>query len=60
MRFLHSLLAVLLFALAPGAADAEGKAALIRIQDAIGPATSGYFEKAHRSAVESGATLIVL
>jgi membrane-bound serine protease (ClpP class) len=35
-------------------------AAMIEIQGAIGPATSGYFEKAHRQAVDSGASLIVL
>ena len=46
--------------LAAPMASAEGAAALIEIQDAIGPATSGYFEKAHRQAVESGAPLIVL
>lgn len=40
--------------------SAQGGAALIEIQDAIGPATSGYFEKAHRQAVESGAGLIVV
>lgn len=55
------LFAVVLLALSPGwAAAQEGKAALITIQDAIGPATSGYVEKAHRKAVESGASLIVL
>jgi membrane-bound serine protease (ClpP class) len=42
------------------AAAAEGTAALIGIKDAIGPASSGYFEKAHRQAVESGARLVVL
>lgn len=46
--------------LAPAPASAQGAAALIEIQDAIGPATSGYFEKAHRQASESGASLIVL
>lgn len=39
---------------------ADGPAALIEIQDAIGPATSGYFEKAQRHAVDSGASVIVL
>lgn len=49
-------------ALIPGAIaqPAVGTAALIEIQDAIGPATSGYFDKAHRQAVGSGASLIVL
>jgi membrane-bound serine protease (ClpP class) len=61
MRRAHPLLLALLLALLPAApAVAEGKAALIRIQDAIGPATSGYFEKAHRRAVESGAGLVVV
>jgi membrane-bound serine protease (ClpP class) len=50
----------LLLALAPAAAAAEGQAAVITIADAIGPATSGYFEKAQRRAVESGASLIVV
>jgi membrane-bound serine protease (ClpP class) len=61
MRRAHPLLLALLLALAPAAPSAaEGKAALIRIQDAIGPATSGYFEKAHRRALESGASLVVV
>ncbi len=42
------------------AQPATGTAAVIEIQGAIGPATSGYFEKAHRQAVDSGASLIVL
>ena len=55
------LIAALLLALASGWASAgEGAAALIRIDGAIGPATSGYFEKAHRRAVESGSSLVVL
>src|SRR5690349_38168 len=56
------LIAALLLALASGGASGagEGAAALIRIDGAIGPATSGYFEKAHRRAVESGSSLIVL
>ena len=37
-----------------------GIAAQVEIQGAIGPATSGYFEKAHRQAVDSGASLIIL
>ena len=57
----HPLLLALLLALIPAApALAEGTAALIRIQDAIGPATSGYFDKAHRRALEAGASLIVV
>ena len=61
MRLAHLPLLALLLAVpaGPGAAG-PGAAALIRIQDAIGPATSGYFEKAHRHAVESGASVIVL
>lgn len=60
MRLLRTLLAGLLLALAPPMAAAEGGVVLITIQNAIGPATSGYFEKAHRRAVESGASLAVL
>jgi membrane-bound serine protease (ClpP class) len=61
MRRVRPLLFALLLALVPGApAAADDKAALILIQDAIGPATSGYFEKAHRRALESGASLIVV
>ncbi|MGH8442374.1 MAG: NfeD family protein [Nevskiaceae bacterium] len=61
MRSAHLPALALLLALVPGAARAaEGQAALITIRDAIGPATSSYFEKAHRSAVESGAGVIVL
>jgi len=61
MRFVFLPALALLLALAPPAARAdESRTALITIQDAIGPATSGYFEKAHRRAVESGAGLIVL
>ncbi|MGQ0586875.1 MAG: NfeD family protein [Gammaproteobacteria bacterium] len=61
MRSVHLPALALLLALAPGAARAaEGQAALITIRDAIGPATSSYFEKAHRSASESGAAVIVL
>src|SRR5690348_14223686 len=46
--------------LAPVALAGEGKAALIELDGAIGPASSGYFEKAQRHAVESGARVIVL
>lgn len=61
MRRFSWTAAFLLLGLLPGApALADGTAALIRIQDAIGPATSGYFEKAHRRAVESGASVVVL
>ena len=51
---------VLLLALAPLPAAAAGQAAVITIRDAIGPATSGYFDKAHRHAVEAGASLVVV
>jgi membrane-bound serine protease (ClpP class) len=51
--------AVLAATLAPRA-GAQCHVALITIDDAIGPATSGYFEKAHRRAVETGASLAVL
>ena len=47
---------------APASGEAlsrRGIAAQIEIQGAIGPATSGYFEKAHRLAVDSGASLII-
>jgi membrane-bound serine protease (ClpP class) len=51
----------LVLALCPESpAAAAAKVAQVTIQDAIGPATSGYFEKAHRKAVESGASLVVL
>jgi membrane-bound serine protease (ClpP class) len=60
MRLLRPILAILPLVLAMPVAQAEGGVALIAIQDAIGPATSGYFEKAHRRAVESGASLVVL
>ncbi|KAF1722073.1 NfeD family protein [Pseudoxanthomonas wuyuanensis] len=39
---------------------AVGHAALIEIDGAIGPATTGYFEKASRQAVSDGASVIVL
>lgn len=39
---------------------AVGHAALIEIDGAIGPATTGYFEKASRQAVADGASVIVL
>ena len=60
MRRLRLSLAAVLLALAPAAAGAAGQAAVITIGDAIGPATSGYFEKAHRRAVESGASVVVV
>lgn len=60
MRLLRRFLAILPLLLALPLAQAEGGVALITIQDAIGPATSGYFDKAHRRAVESGASLAVL
>ncbi len=60
MPRVHWFTLALLLALAPAPADAAGQAALITIRDAIGPATSGYFEKAHRRALESGASVIVV
>ncbi|MGH8539475.1 MAG: NfeD family protein, partial [Stenotrophobium sp.] len=42
------------------AAYAGGHAALIEIDGPIGPATSGYFQKAQAQAAESGASVIVL
>ncbi|WP_454830311.1 NfeD family protein [Pseudoxanthomonas wuyuanensis] len=39
---------------------AVGHAALIEIDGAIGPATTGYFEKASRQAASDGASVIVL
>jgi len=60
MRATAVLILAFLGCCSPGSAAAEGRAALIEIQDAIGPATSGYFEKAHARAIESGASLIVL
>ena len=61
----NALLLTLVVLAAPPAATQEGPAAapfaaLIDIQDAIGPGTSGHFAKAHRRAVESGARLVVL
>ena len=53
-------LVLLLWGLYAPVAAAEGQVALIAIQDAIGPASSGYVEKAHRRAVESGASLVVM
>jgi membrane-bound serine protease (ClpP class) len=41
-------------------AAAPPRAALLEITGPIGPATSGYFEKAQRKAVAAGADLIVL
>lgn len=44
-----------------GARDAAGPhAAVLRIDGPIGPAVSGYIEKAHRRAVERGARAVVL
>jgi membrane-bound serine protease (ClpP class) len=64
MRQIRSLASLLgFFALlgaGAGVAAPEGSAALIEIDGPIGPATSGYFEKAHRQAVESGAKVVVL
>jgi membrane-bound serine protease (ClpP class) len=55
------LAAVCLLPLALAQDVPEGsKASLVEIEGAIGPATSGYFEKAHRQALESGANLVVL
>jgi membrane-bound serine protease (ClpP class) len=45
---------------ARGQEAAGAHAALIEIDGAIGPATSGYFEKASRQAVANGASVIVL
>jgi membrane-bound serine protease (ClpP class) len=61
MRRFRRLAVALLLAATPATLGADGgRVALIRIQDAIGPATSGYFEKAHRRAVESGVGLVVV
>ena len=61
MRSSWLLAVALVLVLCPGSpAAAAAKVAQVTIQDAIGPATSGYFEKAHRKAVESGASLVVL
>jgi membrane-bound serine protease (ClpP class) len=59
MRATALLFSAMLWAAALPAA-AEGKAALIEIADAIGPASGGHFAKAHGRAVESGASLVVL
>ena len=59
-RILLLAVAALLAPMPDTPSAGEGTAALIVIQDAIGPATSGYIEKAHRKAVESGASLVVL
>lgn len=45
---------------AGNAMAADPRGALLRIEGPIGPATSGYFEKAHGQAVASGADLIVV
>ena len=41
-------------------AQADAHAAQIEIEGPIGPATSGYFQKAHTGAIQSGASVIVL
>ncbi|MCI0749702.1 MAG: nodulation protein NfeD [Nevskiales bacterium] len=51
---------LLSFSSAAPAPSVSGHAALVEIQEAIGPATGSYVAKAHRQAVESGASLIVL
>jgi membrane-bound serine protease (ClpP class) len=58
-RALFSLAWIVAAALSP-AVQAAGHAALIEIEGAIGPASSGYFQKAHGQAVAGGASLIVL
>ena len=60
MKLIRLAVAMLAASLAVPAGAEGGHVALVTIQDAIGPATSGYFEKAQRRAVESGASLIVL
>jgi membrane-bound serine protease (ClpP class) len=44
----------------PLPAGASGHAALVEIEGPIGPASSGYFEKAHAQAIRDGAALVVL
>jgi membrane-bound serine protease (ClpP class) len=57
---MRAALLLVLALLWPAAGAAQGQAALIDIADAIGPATSGHFGKAHGQAVEAGARLVVL
>jgi membrane-bound serine protease (ClpP class) len=40
--------------------ESSPHAALLQIDGPIGPASSGYFQKAHTRAVESGASIVVL
>jgi membrane-bound serine protease (ClpP class) len=44
----------------PASAQMTGHAALIEIDGPIGPATAGYFQKAHAQATEAGASIVVL
>ena len=59
---MRAVLLLVLTVLLAGSVTAapDGQAALIEIQDAIGPATSGHFEKAHGQALEAGARIVVL
>lgn len=59
MNFTARVLAFVIL-LGASVAQAQNTAAQVDIQGAIGPATSGYFEKAHRQAVDSGASLIIV
>lgn len=57
--FLRPLLLVL-GSLVSGASWAAPHAALLEIDGPIGPATSGYYQKAQAQAVEAGASIVVL
>lgn len=54
------LLLLVLWAVVAVPAAAGDRAALIEIDGPVGPATSGYFEKARRQALDDGAPLIIL
>jgi len=58
--FIRPLLLIAGLAAAAPLHAADPHAALLQIDGAIGPASSGYFQKAHAKAVESGASIIVL
>ncbi len=61
--FLRPLLLILgLWPMAASYAEPQASphAALLQIDGPIGPASSGYFQKAHTKAIESGASVVVL
>jgi membrane-bound serine protease (ClpP class) len=60
MRAAPLLILAAVLSWSSGATADEGRAVQIDIDGAIGPASSGYFEKAHARALETGASLVVL